>query len=322
MNTRVNESPLSRDTIILLATYNGEQYLEEQLMSILNQTYQNFMCYIHDDHSKDKTVEIIEYYCQKYPNKFTQWSYESAHGAVGNFMSMIQHATQKCCENYILFCDQDDIWLPDKVENEVNHLKKLEGRYKDTPLLVYCDQKLVDSKLNIYADSSMKYMNYTRDHEKFQKLVFENCAAGCVIAINRKLLMMAANFQSEDSIVMHDWWLMLIASVYGKIDYIDKPLMLYRQHNNNTLGAERKTLNIKLKKYMSNLHKSFNMKYKHIKKCEKQVIELEKLSKVYGSINTVNECSSICQKGKMARIYNFCKKGYISIKDCFTLLFL
>lgn len=318
----INEDAALIDTMILLATYNGEKYLEEQLESLLSQTYREFVCYIHDDKSSDKTCEIIDSYCKKYPDIFVRWTYDGRHGAVGNFMSMIQYAAKNCNEKYVLFCDQDDVWLPDKVECEVNRLKELEQKNSSTPILVYCDQKLVDSELKVFAESSMKYLNYTRANEKFKSLVFENCAAGCVIAINRKLLLMGASFELWDSIVMHDWWVMLIASVYGKIDYIDKALMLYRQHGNNTLGAERKTLGVKIKKYLYNFQKSVVMKRNHMKKCENQIQELRKLSVAYGGNRDVEECSKICGKQKLVRVYEFYMRKYVDIKNWFTLLFV
>ena len=318
----INEDELLVDTMILLATYNGERYLDEQLKSILTQTYRKFVCYIHDDKSSDRTCEIIDSYCKKYPGIFVRWTYDDRHGAVGNFMSMIQYAAKNCNENYVLFCDQDDVWLPDKVECEVNRLKELEKDGSNTPALVYCDQKLVDHEIKVFSESSMKYLNYTRANEKFKRLVFENCAAGCVIAINRELLLMGASVERLDCIVMHDWWVMLIASVYGRIDYIDKPLMLYRQHDNNTLGAEKKTLEAKIRKYLFSFRKSVVAKRNHIKKCENQILELKKLSNVYGSNKDVEECLKICGKRKLIRMCEFYRRNYIDINNWFTLLFV
>lgn len=310
------------DTMILLATYNGELYLKEQLESLLNQTYQNFICYIHDDNSKDNTKKIIDEYCRMYPDKFFELNYESGHGAVGNFSSMIDYACRFCNEKYIFFCDQDDVWLPNKIEIELIELKRIDTCNSEKPILVYCDQKLVDSNLDIFAESSREYLNYDEKSESFKHLVFENCAAGCTIAINRKLLKMCSFVSNTQNVVMHDWILMLIASAYGIVKYVDMPLMLYRQHNNNTLGAERRTLNVKMVKYMSDFFGNASKKRKHIKQCEKQAMELKKLADCYGHVSDIEECFKICQKNKAYRMFYFFKKGYIERNNMFTLLFV
>lgn len=310
-----------KETAVLLATYNGEKFLAEQLDSLVNQTYQNFVCYIHDDGSNDATKKIIEEYCRNYPNMFINLTYDNKYsGAVGNFISLIKYAINYTKEEFILFCDQDDVWLPDKIETEISTIKKYNS--SGNPVLVYCDQIIVSGNLDIIAESGMAYSKRNKK-DIFTNLAFENSAAGCVICINRSLLINCGKFSDANNIVMHDWWLMLVASIYDSIYYIDKPMMLYRQHGNNTLGAERKNLNFKVKKYFKSISTSVKNKNRHVKKCERQIIELKKVvaynNKYYCKID---EFCEVLKKNKIKRMIYFLKNGYISKTELFTLFFV
>ncbi len=305
---------------ILLATYNGERFIKDQLDSILNQTYQNFVCYIHDDGSTDRTVDILKKYVSKYPKKIKLLEYQGKKGAVGNFLSLIDYAVEHCREQYYLFSDQDDIWLPQKIELEVKKIRKIDNELE--PTLVYCDQKIVDSQLKVIAESGMRYSKRNHEYDDLQHLAFENSAPGCVICINRLLLELSSKYKNINNIVMHDWWVMLIAATWGKIGYVDVALMLYRQHGDNTLGAEQKSLNIKLKKYAKNLPKAINDKNEHVKRCERQLIELDLISKEFKNNTQIKKLAYICKKGKLKKIKYFFKNRYLTGSRVFTLIFL
>ena len=155
---------LNSKVAILLATYNGERYLQDQLDSLINQSFKDWVCYVHDDGSKDNTMSILRSYSKKYPKRFKILDYPGGQGAAGNFLSLIKFAANNCKENYFLFSDQDDIWLPNKIELEVN---KMEEVYDDkTPILVYCDQKVVDQNLNIISNSSMNYSKKSHENDE------------------------------------------------------------------------------------------------------------------------------------------------------------
>ncbi|MCT3602865.1 glycosyltransferase family 2 protein [Lactobacillus acidophilus] len=308
------------EVAILLATYNGERFVEEQLNSILNQTYQNFVCYIHDDGSTDETINILKKYSLKYPRKIKLLDYPGKKGAVGNFLSLIDYAVVHCKEKYYFFSDQDDIWLPEKIEFEVEKIKRIDNNVE--PVLVYCDQKIVDGELNIIAESGMRYSKRNHDDDDLYHLAFENSAAGCVICINRILLELSSKYKNVNNIVMHDWWLMLIAASWGKIGYVDVPLMLYRQHGDNTLGAEQKNIKTKLKKYASNFSKAINSKNIHVKKCERQLIELNLINNEFGVNGQIKEVANVCTKSKFKKMKYFFENKYLSGNRIFTLLFL
>lgn len=308
------------EVAILLATYNGKRFIEEQLNSILNQTYQNFVCYIHDDGSTDGTINILKKYSLKYPKKIKLLNYPGKKGAVGNFLSLIDYAVDHCKERYYFFSDQDDVWLPEKIEFEVKKMKTMDSNFE--PVLVYCDQKIVDGKLNVIAESGMKYSKRNHNYDDLQHLAFENSAAGCVICINRLLLELSSKYKNVNNIVMHDWWVMLIAASLGKIGYVDMPLMLYRQHGDNTLGAEQKSIKTKIKKYVQNFPKAVNDKNAHVKKCERQLIELNLINNGFRANNQIEDIANVCQQSKFKKMKYFFKNNYLSGSRIFTLLFL
>ncbi len=313
-------SAIGKEVAVLLATYNGERYLEVQLDSLVNQTFRDFVCYIHDDGSRDRTVEIIKKYQERYPQSFKLLEYEMGHGAVGNFMSLAEYVRNNTEEPYIMFTDQDDYWYPAKIEKELDALKK--GKDPSKPYLVYCDQEIVDGELNIISGSAMAYSKRIAGvDDSFRELVFENCAAGCTIAINRACLNLAMDHVNEEHVVMHDWWFMLIARCLGEIGYIDEPLMKYRQHGSNTLGADNKRLSGKVRKYLHHLKKTFTGKANHVKKCELQIVEISRYNDVIEK-EEIGRIVETLNKNKLYRMIYFYRNKYIKNSELFTLLFV
>lgn len=225
---------MNSEIAILLATYNGEQYLSEQLNSLVTQTFQKFICYIHDDGSSDNTQAIIDKYVSGYPNKFVIVSGNSTGSAKNNFMFLLS----KVNEAYIMFCDQDDVWLDNKIETTYCAMKRMEKKYKAVPIMIFSDLRVVDEKLNMISDSYLTYTARTYYMDNYKKLIIQNVVAGCTMMINAKLRERALEIEDLSNIYMHDWWMALIASVSGKLYYINEALILYRQHRNNTVGAK------------------------------------------------------------------------------------
>lgn len=221
---------------VLLSTYNGSHYLEQQLLSLSNQTYCDFTLYIRDDGSSDNTRDIIRDFIKGKDNVIFVESNENL-GAAGSFISLVNNIDAE----YYFFCDQDDVWLREKIELTMQEIKKHD---QDLPLLVHTDLMIVDSELTIMSNSFYEYSNIARDDfiEKKQ-LLLQNYIVGCTCCINKKLANLA-NISSSDhsKIAMHDWWYALHAQFFGKIIYIDKATIKYRQHQNNTLGAQKDSL--------------------------------------------------------------------------------
>ena len=218
---------------ILLASYNGEQFIEEQIESLLNQTHQNFRVFINDDNSTDSTYSILQGYARQYPAQiFISRSGSNTGSPKFNFIRMML----KHKGNYVMLCDQDDVWLPDKIEKSVNALREMERLYgADTPILIHSDLKIVDKELKTISESLMRSMKADYSRVTLNSLIIQNTLAGCTAIYNRAL---AGLLVSEpEYMVMHDWWLALVAGAFGKIGTIYEPTMLYRQHGNNDVGA-------------------------------------------------------------------------------------
>ncbi len=223
---------------ILMATYNGEKYISEQIDSILNQTYKNWQLLIHDDGSSDRTVEIVKEYIKTYPEKILLIEDGiKCGGAKENFAHLMQTVKDNFSFDYIMFSDQDDVWLPNKIEVSLKKIKQLEIKWgKDIPLLVYTDLKVVDKNLKLINKSLWKYQKVDPSHNTLNRILLQNIVTGCTMLINRKALDLSLPI--PEKAVMHDWWIALVVSVFGKMDYLNIPTVLYRQHGRNDIGAK------------------------------------------------------------------------------------
>lgn len=217
---------------ILLASYCGEKYLKSQLDSLLNQTYKDTKIIIRDDGSTDNSVEIINDYCSRYPDKVFSVTGEPTGSALKNFARLLE-----CSDgDYVMFCDQDDVWLPNKVETTLAAMQTAEGEGKDIPVLVHSDLKVVDGELNVISNSFFDFQKLTPDNTSIPHLLVQNHVTGCTMMINRALKQKCGKI--PDDCIMHDWWLALVAAIFGEIVCVYKPTMLYRQHGNNQVGAQ------------------------------------------------------------------------------------
>jgi len=219
---------------ILMSTYNGARYLSEQIDSILNQTYKDWRLIIRDDGSSDATPEIINKYVKGFKDKIYFISDGKRHlGVQMSYFELLKHSNA----DYIMFCDQDDIWLPYKIEMTLKKMKDLERLCPDKPLLVHSDLKVVDENLGVISDSFWKYQKLNPNLRNLSNLLIQNNVTGCTVMINNKLKSLSNTF--AQNMIMHDWWIALVASAFGIIDYVDQALVLYRQHNKNDTGAKR-----------------------------------------------------------------------------------
>lgn len=218
---------------VLLASYNGEKYIREQLDSILNQTFSDLSIVISDDLSTDGTPAMIREYEERYPERIRSLrNSESSGSAQNNFFRLLKLVT----DEYIMLCDQDDIWLPDKVEVTLREMKKLEAEWGEAvPLLVHGDLSVTDKEGGILHKSMAEYQKIAVHDNRFSHYLVENNITGNTVMINKAFLGFLDDVPKE--CVMHDWWLGLLASCFGRISYIDRPLVLYRQHGDNQMGS-------------------------------------------------------------------------------------
>lgn len=218
---------------ILLATYNGECFIAEQIESIRLQTYTNWRLLISDDCSTDGTLDIVHRFASMDNRIVIVSEYHKFGGAKENFFAAMGHSDSSYC----MFCDQDDVWLPNKVEITLKAMKQLEAKAALVPTLVFTDMKVVSTDLNIIDDSFERFSAIDPLRTEFRQVLAQSIGAGCTMMINSMLRELALRIKNTDDVIMHDWWLCLIASAFGRIGYLDVPTSLYRQHGNNEVGA-------------------------------------------------------------------------------------
>lgn len=218
---------MGTEVIILMATYNGEKYIEGQLKSIINQSFTDWKLIIRDDCSYDCTVDIIKKYVFL-DERISLIEGKENLGQAANFSFLLGEVLNK---NYVMFCDQDDIWTENKVEISIDVMKSLENeKGTEEPILVYTDLRYVNNNLeDIKGIYSKKHKNNLRS------ILGSNYIYGCTIIINSALKNISYPIPAEAQ--NHDYWIALNAALYGSIIQVRKKTILYRQHNNNVTGG-------------------------------------------------------------------------------------
>lgn len=218
---------------ILLATYNGEKYLREQIESILNQTYKNIRLIISDDCSKDDTKKILEEYAQK-DDRIKLYFQEKNLGYVKNFEFLLRQVENE----YYMLSDQDDVWLDEKVEKSLQYLKQ------NNADLVFGDLEVVDQNLNTIYKSFGDFMllndKIKKNINSYTVNYLYNCVTGCTVLSKKKFIENILPIPKDSKYVAHDHWMGLMVSVHGgKLAYMTEKYIKYRQHGNNQIGTEK-----------------------------------------------------------------------------------
>lgn len=249
---------------ILLATYNGSAHLREQIDSLQKQTHVNWRLWVRDDSSNDNTVEILNR--EKLNEDRIKLISESHNnqGPGGSFSWLIENIPNDAI--YIMFCDQDDNWHPDKISKTLNKMLQMTSKHKETPLLVHTDLVVVDESLNLISPSFWRYQHLDVKCKSVNRLMVQNNITGCTMMMNRMLVDMALPVPGEA--MMHDWWIGLVCSVFGEIGVVDEALIDYRQHTGNDTGAKKYLSNFKISKVLGYLYYMI----KHSGKCSDDVM--------------------------------------------------
>lgn len=293
---------------ILMSTYNGQQFLAEQIRSIQDQSYTDWTLFIRDDGSSDNTKEILKDFERQDSRIHLIDSDKSDNlGVIKSFHKLVNHDRA----DYYFFSDQDDVWLPNKLELS---LKEAQNYLADLPIMVYMDLKVVNQDLEIMTESMVKSQSHHANTELVQELT-ENTVTGGVAMINHAL---AEMWQETDDILMHDWYLALLASAFGNLVFIDQPGELYRQHSDNVLGA--RTLSKRFKKWIRP-HILFAVYWDLIKNSQKQASHLLQMPLSQSNRELIEAFVTIMDKSMLERFRILRKYGLRKNKAFHTLVF-
>ena len=230
---------------ILLATYNGARYLAPQLDSLLGQTHQHFRLLVSDDGSTDATLDILRGYRAAFGERLILLPNPSpGAGVVRNFERLMQASLADGQAQWAASCDQDDVWLPDKLATQWAEMQRIEVQAgTQTPCLVHGDLTVVNERLEVISPSFAAYQRTDPAAATALSLLSVNQVTGCAMMVNRALLRMALPVPPEA--IMHDWWCALISGS-GRRSYLPAPLLLYRQHGANQVCARDRGLRSRL----------------------------------------------------------------------------
>ncbi len=209
---------------VVLSSYNGAAYLPEQLESLVGQSYPNLAIHVRDDGSSDGTRQLLTSYAASYPH--IHLTFGARLGIVGSFFCLLQHCGKD--SQYFAFCDQDDVWYPDKIERAISRLSPVDPKI---PAL-YC------SRLE-YVDRDLAHLKYSTIPARglsFESALAENSATGCTVVLNRVARDMIVR-QLPEKCIMHDWWCYLVVAAFGVVIFDESPGLKYRLHAGNDTGA-------------------------------------------------------------------------------------
>lgn len=220
---------------ILLAVYNGEDFLRPFLDSLVGQSFPDFRLIVSDNRSSDRTLCIIEEYRAKFVHAPvilpSADAFVSAHE---NFARVTEAAESP----YIMYADADDVWYPEKVDKTLAVMKRAERECSETvPILVHSDLAVVDEGLRCLNPSFWRYQFIDPRRIALNQLLLQNCVTGCTVMLNRPLLELGKPIPADAC--AHDHWFALVASAFGRIVIIPEPLIDYRQHGGNVTGAKK-----------------------------------------------------------------------------------
>ena len=220
---------------VALATFNSERFLPDLLDSLFDQLYQDFTILIADDASTDSTLSIVARYAELHPGRINRLPGASQRrGLIATFSALLNGLEA----DYALLCDHDDIWLPEKIKVCVEEMMAFEATEGcATPLLLHTDLIVVGENLELRAPSCFRYQGVRPRRNSLANLLMANTVTGCASIFNRPLYERARPIPPEAA--MHDHWLAVVAAATGKIRYLDRATMLYRQHDDNAIGATR-----------------------------------------------------------------------------------
>ena len=214
---------------ILLSVYKKAPFLKDFLLSLKQQTFQDFrlLCRFDDPEDNHRNKALLKEF------DFSQILEDESHlGVVKSYNTLIRHAPDS---PYLMFADQDDIWHPDKLERSLGQIQQAEKEEAEgMPLLCHSDLRVVSENLQEISPSFFRFQSLVSSRDSFKEYLVQNNVTGCTVIINRKLAQLV-DFPNDA--ICHDWYLALSASAFGKVRFIKEALIDYRQHGGNCYGA-------------------------------------------------------------------------------------
>ena len=226
-------------TSVLLTAYNGSIHLPVLLESLAAQTDRDFTVLMQDDGSTDETPSLLNDISER-DSRFVFGSEQGQHlGAAGNFLSLLRQSDA----DYVLLCDQDDFWEPDKIAALKQAILDQEAQYgTDMPLLVHSDCSLVNESGEPIGSSFFRHQGWDPAAVTLPQLLVQNNVTGCTLIMNAALRKLVSAHAVAKDLFMHDWFIALTAASFGRIAFLNRPLTRYRQHGDNTIGASTQSL--------------------------------------------------------------------------------
>ena len=286
------------DLAIILSTYNGEQYLRAQLDSILQQTVKANLILIRDDGSTDSTKAILKEYEAKHSAIFLMEDNLGNVGVLRSYSLLLRHLAELDVV-HCMFADQDDVWFDDKTERLLPLLKSMDNT---KPALVFSDVKLVDSDLNLIANSLVDYQKLVPEKGMSLKaLLFYSPALGCTMVFNKALLNEILSLW--DNFPNPDKWALLVAASLGEIKYLPETTIFYRQHAFNVTGAlrgiHRKNLSFANLRF---LQKRYQTALDEVRILEKHLPHMPEKNKVL-----IKQFKALFARNYIQRLTNYCR---------------
>ena len=317
---------------ILLATYNGERFLPEQIESIMSQSFKDYNILASDDNSSDCTFEILRSYESVLGEKIRVVQ-SNTHSAKENFYNLLDMAD----DEYIALCDQDDFWESDRLKKSLEAIQRLEKKYgKETPILVHSDLEIVDGNLNSqnkkmseltgiseaikYAKKESKYLYTISTEKSFSRYLVENNITGNTVIINKALLDI---YKRPKVSFMHDWWLGLIAFTFGKVGYLNECLVKYRQHESNELGAKNplELRNIK-KRNKQRIRENYDCMFAQVEeflRLYKDELGKSRSADTYYARKYLNAFANMKSKNRVSKIRDILKYSFFKSSKILTI---
>lgn len=284
---------------VVMASYNGEAYIEEQINSILSGTFQDFLIQIYDDGSTDRTREIVKEIAKEHPGRVELFCNAKNKGVVRNFIEGAKNSDAP----YVMFSDQDDVWLPEKLSKSLAGIKKREKEVGEgMPVVFFTDVKVVNGELMEIAPSFHESSRLDARKTDLPHLLMENKMNGCTMIINRAVVEKLGSVPGK--LRMHDWWIGLIGAAFGDVSYLPEATLLYRQHEGNVVGSQS-FLN-----YVRDRLSSVQRQREALKKTEEQA---EDFLEVFGE-ELSEEKREVVEAFAALRRESFIRKRYLLIK--------